>query len=253
MVACVRAGAPPTEVPRAGWLHDVALPTRIRDATACERAAALGDGEVPLDASDGIVRALDADLDGDGRDERVVIAQRREIVVAITDVRCAVLWRGTFAPARAQMVGPSGPNLWEGVSPDEVSRLYATDRLPLGGTRQLYLLRGEGAHRHALILQTGSVGTLQYGWRALVLGCHRGACRGDLIGHREWAAIPASHGCGPTFRPNRPPPDSEVPLLRVEPGDAPGALVVTAHARARDTCGAAAETVRALAPFQLAP
>ena len=155
---------------------------------------------------------------------------------------------------KAAMVGPSpGPDPWAQVPDAEVSRLYANDTLALGGTLQAYLVRGEGAHRHVILVQTGSLGRLRYGWRALVLGCHEGACRGSLIGHAERAAIPAGLGCGLTFRTYRPPPDAELPMLRVAPGSSPGALVLTPHARVRDTCGVEPETVRALAPFHLAP
>lgn len=252
--ACARAAPTEPSGPREGWLHEVALPLPMRPASACERAAAVGPEESARDADDGIARVIEADLDGDGRRERAVIAMRRGTVVALTDAQCTPRFRGGFDPDAAEMVGPSpGPDPWAQVPDAEVSRLYANDTLALGGTLQAYLVRGEGAHRHVILVQTGSLGRLRYGWRALVLGCHEGACRGSLIGHAERAAIPAGLGCGLTFRTYRPPPDAELPMLRVAPGSSPGALVLTPHARVRDTCGVAPETVRALAPFHLAP
>lgn len=251
--ACAR---PPTEPPRPreGWLRDVADLVGMRPAEACEREAARAEGESERDTGDGIARAVEADLDGDGSPERVVVALRHGFAVAVTDARCNTLWRGGLDLDGATMAGPSpAADPWQSVPPAEVQRLYATDRLPLGSTNQLFVVRGEGRHRHALVVTRGSLGTLRYGWRALVLSCHAGACAATRVGHVERAAIPSALGCGPTFRPWHTPPDIETPLLRVAPGATPGSLVLTPHARYRDTCGAAPEETRALAPFTVTP
>lgn len=184
----------------------------------------------------------------------MVVAIRRELTVAITDDACAPRWRGAFAPERAELAGPSpGPDLWAAVPEAAVRELFATDALPSGGTNQLHLVPSAGGHRHVLVVQTGSVGRLRYGWRALALGCHAGACDGRRVGHAERAPLPPALGCGMQFRAYRAPPDADTPLVRVAPGDAPGELLLTPVARARDTCGAAAETLRDLSPFRVAP
>ena len=207
LAACAHAPPLPPEAPREGWLHDLGLPVPLREATACERAAAIDPSEPENDRAEGIARTLDADLDGDGRDERVVIAIRRETLVAVTDGACALRWRGVHDGRDAAMVGPTVPGApWAAVPPEEVRQLYASDRLPSGGTMQLHLVRGTGGHRHVILMQTGAVGALMYGWRALVVSCHAGRCRGDRIGHREWAPLPPPLGCGPTARAFRPPP-----------------------------------------------
>lgn len=254
LTACARGASTTRSLPRAGWLHEVAERVQLRTATACERAVARGPGESARDAEDGIARSVDLDLDGDGEDERLVFAIRRETVVAIAARDCAPRWRGVVGDD-GEMQGPSlAQSPWEAVAPAEIERLAATDLLPAGATMQLWVVPGRAGHRHALFLRVGSTGRLRYGWRALVLSCHAGRCRGEATGHHEWAPIPRGLGCGPTLRTNRPPPHIEDPLLRVEPGATAGALVLTPHARGRDTCdGRARETVRALAPFVTSP
>lgn len=244
------------EAPRArhGWLRDVAEEVSLRPAEACEREAARSETESERDAAEGIARTLEVDLEGDGSAERVVLAIRRELVVALTDGRCNPLWRNGFRPEQATLVGPSpGPDPWASVPAAEVQRLFATDALPRGGSHQVFVVRGEGAHRHVLVVERGSLGALRYGWRALVLGCHAGRCTGTHLGHVERAALPTTLGCGPTFRAYHAPPEVEIPLLHVTPGSAPGELVLTPHARHRDTCGDAPEETRALAPFRVGP
>lgn len=252
--ACTRSQDPSRQGSRSGWLHEVAQPVELRVATDCERAAARAPGESEHDGGDGIARTLELDLDGDALGERLVIAIRRETVVAITSRDCSLRWRGVVDD-RGDLRGPSAAGEpWSAVSAREIARLYATDQLPAGATMQLWIVRGTGSHRHALLLRVGSTGALRYGWRGLVLSCHAGRCRGDAIGHHEWAPIPRTHGCGETWRTNRAPPHIEDPMLRVEPGVAGGSLVLTPHARGRDTCDhRTRETVRALAPWRLPP